>query len=251
MDEVSFQTRQRGWETDDLLVTSSSPDGRRRLAMQVRRSFTVGKSDGCKDTIQRFWNDFDADRFDPDRDALILATLHHTGNLGGLASLLECARSSPSPGDFKDRLKTTGFVSDAARTCYREIYSIVSKADPSGSAGADIFWRFLKTMYVLFLDFTTDTAQQEATVTQLLALSPGDADAIDAARATWHKLVAVAADAGPRAKTLRRADLPDGMLERYDAMPVTALQALTDHSATYWTESAQPSETRRPCRATK
>lgn len=232
VEEVSFQTMRLGWGTDDLLVACSSRNGPRRLAMQVRRSFTVGKSDGCKETIRRFWDDFNAERFDPDRDALILATLHHTGNLGGLASLLECARSSPDPADFKDRLETPELVSDAARTCCQEIYSIVSNAYPSGSAGEDIFWRFLRTVYVMFLDFTTDTAQQEATVTQLLALSSGDADAVDAARAAWHELVAVAAAAAPRAKTLRRADLPDGMLERYGAMPVTALQALTDHSAT-------------------
>jgi len=232
VEEVSFQTMRLGWGTDDLLVACSSRNGPRRLAMQVRRNFTVGKSDGCKETIRRFWDDFNAERFDPDRDALILATLHHTENLEGLASLLECARSSPGPADFKDRLETPKLVSDAARTCYREIYSIVNNADPSGSAGEDTFWRFLRTVYVMFLDLTTDTAQQEATVTQLLALASGDADAVDAARAAWHEMVAVAADAAPRAKTLRRSDLPAGMLERYGAMPVTALQALTDHSAT-------------------
>ena len=231
VEEVGFQTRRLGWETDDLLVTCSSRSGPRRLAMQSRRSFTVGKSDGCKETIQKFWNDFNADRFNPDRDALVLATLHRTGNLGGLASLLDCARSSPGPADFKDRLETPGFVSDAARGCHQHIRSVVDNAD-SGSASDEMIWRFLRTVYVLFLDFTTDTAQQEATVTQWLAQSSGDPDAVDAARATWHELVAVAADAAPRAKPLCHSDLPVGMRERYGAIPVPVLQPLVDHSTT-------------------
>lgn len=233
VEEVSFQTRQRGWETDDLLVTCSSRDGGHRLAMQIRLNFTIGKSDECRETIQRFWNDFSAqDRFDPDRDVLVLATSHRTRNLGGLASLLRCARSSPSPDDFKDRLETSGFVSDAARRCYKEIHAIVDNADPSGSASGETLWRFLKTIYVQFLDFTTDTAQQESTVIQWLALSSGDLDAVDAARDTWLELVALAADAASRARTFRYHSLPGGMRKQYDTIPVPVLQALTDHSAT-------------------
>ena len=231
VEEVGFQTRRLGWETDDLLVTCSSRSGPRRLAMQIRLSFTVGKSDGCKEAIQRFWNDFNADLFNPARDALVLATLHRTGNLGGLDSLLACARSSPGPDDFKDRLETPGFISDAARACHREIRSIVNNVR-SGSASEEMLWRFLRTVYVLFLDFTTDTAQQEAIVTQWLAQSSGDPDAADAARATWRDLVAIAADAALRAKTLRHSDMPPELRERYGAVPAPMLQALTDHSAT-------------------
>lgn len=233
VEEVSFQTGQRGWETDDLLVTCSSRDVRRMLAMQIRRSFTIGKSNDCKETIQRFWNDFGAhDRFNPDRDILILATLDRTENLGGFASLLKCARSSPSSDDFKDRLNTSGFVSDVARRCYRDINAIVNNADPSDSISEEMLWCFLKTMYVLFLDFTTDAAQQESTVTQWLALSSGGPDAIDAARNTWYKLVAVAADAASCTKTFRYYDLPGDMRDRYGVIPVPVLQTLTDHSAT-------------------
>ena len=231
VEEVGFQTRRLGWETDDLLVACSSRSGPRRLAMQIRRSLTVGKSDECKETIQRFWNDFNADRFNPAKDALVLATLHRTENLGGFASLLDCARSSPGPGDFKDRLETSGFVSNMARRRYLEIRAIVNNAGPSDSINEERLWRFLRTMYVLFLDFTTDTAQQEATVTQWLALSSRDPDSVDAARATWRDLVAIAADAAPRAKRLRHSDLPPEMHERYGTVPAPMLQFLMDHSA--------------------
>ena len=229
--EVSFQTRRLDRKTDDLLVTCSSRNETRKLAMQVKRSFAIGKSRG-KETIQRFWNDFNSGTFRPDRDSLILVTLNRTENLGGLASLLECARSSPDQADFKSRLETPRFVSDAARNCYENIRSVVDNAGSSGSADEERLWRFLKTVYVLFYDFTTDTAQQEATVKQWLAMSSRDPDAAYTASAAWDKLVGIASNASIRAKTLRRSDLPDDMLERYDPIPAPVLQPLTDHSAT-------------------
>ena len=228
--EVIFQTRRLGWETDDLLVTCSSRNTTRKMAMQIKRRFTVGKSRG-KETILGFWNDFNSDMFNPDRDALILVTLNSTENLGGLASLLGCARSSPNPADFKSRLKTPKFISNAARRCYRDIRSAVGSTDSTGNAKDENLWRFLRTMHVLFLDLTTNTAQQEATVKQWLALASCIPGTADGASATWRELVEVASDAATRARTLRRSDLPDGMPDRYDAMPSSVLQPLTDHSA--------------------
>lgn len=232
VDKVDFQTSRLGWETDDLLVICSSENITRKMAIQIKRSFAVRKSDGCKETIRRFWNDFNADRFNPNRDALILATLSRTDNLGGFNSLLACARSSPGAADFKDRLETPKFVSDTTRRCYQQIRSIVDSVDSSDSVSEDRFWCFLKTMYVLFFDFTTDTAQHEAMVTQLLIQSSGDSDTMDAARDTWHELVAVASDAASRAKPFCRSDLPASLLERYSAISAPKLQKLMDHSTT-------------------
>ena len=76
VDEVSFQTHHLGWETDDLLVLSSTEhDERHRPAIQVKRNFTVGSSSpDCAKTFQRFWKDFKAaELFDPDHDVLALA----------------------------------------------------------------------------------------------------------------------------------------------------------------------------------
>lgn len=233
VEEVSFQTRHRGWETDDLLVACSSGNGSRKMALQIKLSFTVGKSNECKKTFRGFWKDFKApDRFNPDKDALVLATLYRTKNLDGLASLLDCARSSPGVDDFMDRLEKPGFISEKARECHQAIRSIVKNGESSDSIDDGEFWRFLRAIRVLFLDFTADASQQEATVTQWLAQSSGDPNAVDAARATWYELVAFAADAASCAKTVPYPGLPDGMRERYKAIPVPALQALTDHSAT-------------------
>ena len=103
VDEVSFQTRHLGWRQTTFCCCSTENDQRRRLAMQVKRNFTVGySSPDCVQTFQRFWKDFKAtELFDPGHDVLALATLPGSKALmGGLGSLLECARNSSDAGDF-------------------------------------------------------------------------------------------------------------------------------------------------------
>ena len=234
VEEVSFQTRHLGWETDDLLVTcSTDTDGRRQLAIQAKRRFNVGISyPDCVQTFQGFWKDFKvAERFDTNKDALVLATLHSSNALDGLCSLLECARSSSNAEDFTHRLATPGFVSRKTKNCQHVIRSIVRTLDSSDIDEAE-FWCFLKAIHILFLDFTSSTAQQEAGYKQFLALSADNSDAVSDAEATWNNLLGIAATSASRARTLSRSDLPDTMCALHNTIPAprTALQSLTEHS---------------------
>ena len=53
------------------------------------------------------------------------------------------------------------------------------------------FWRFLKTIHILFLDLTSSTAQQEAVCKNQLALAKGDSDAMHVAENTWNSLLKI------------------------------------------------------------
>ena len=236
IDEVSFQTRHLGWNTDDLLVCCSKENGERhRLAIQVKRNLVVSSSSpDCEQTIQGFWDDFrTADLFDPERDALLLVTLRGTNTLlDGLGSLLECARNSSDAADFHHRLATPGFISDKARSYAEVIRSILDKVDsPSPFTDGD-FWRFLKAVYLLSCDFTTSTALQEASVRNVLAQAATGTDPVKTAEATWHELVGIAADSASGARTLNRSDLPESMRDKHGTIqsPKTALKVLREHS---------------------
>ena len=236
VDEVSFQTQHLGWETDDLLVCCSTEhDERRRLAMQVKRNFTVGSSSpDCVQTFQRFWKDFKtSELFDPDHDVLVLATLPGSKTLmGGLGTLLECARNSSDAGDFQHRLATPGFISSKAKDHAKVIKSILDEIDSSTPIGDSDLWRFLKSLHLLIYDFTTSTAQEEAWVRNMLAQATTGADAVKVAETTWHELIRIAADSSPGARTLKRSDLPESMRSRHRAIesPRSVLQVLREHS---------------------
>lgn len=57
---VHFQTEHLGWNTDDFLVeVDVGPGPSRRMAGQVKRSFTVSASDDeCRKAIADFWKDY-------------------------------------------------------------------------------------------------------------------------------------------------------------------------------------------------
>ena len=232
--KVSFQTRYIGWETDDLLATCSTDTGGiRQLAIQVKRTFIVGRSyHDCVKTFQGFWKDFKATkRFNPNKDALLLVTSRSSNALDGLGNLLGCARSSSSVEDFACRLKTPGFLSNQAKNCQQTIRTVIAELNSSDVDEVE-FWHFLKTIHILFLDFTSSTAQQEAVCKQQLAQATSSSDAVRVADSTWNKLLTISATDAPRARVFDRSDLPDDMRTLHNAIytPRTTLQTLIEHS---------------------
>ena len=235
VEEVSFQTKGLGWQTDDLLVTCSSQEySQRKLAIQVKRTFRVqASSTDCQETFRGFWSDFnDPDKFASDSDALLLVTLRGTNTLlEGLGSLLDCARNSSDESDFAHRLATPGLSSQEARKCESVIKGIISAPDSLPPANKD-FWRFLKAVYLLSLDLTTSTSQTEGFTKQILALACTESNPIGVAETVWLKLIEVAASAAIGARTIKRQDLPDQLLSQLRAIDVAqaALQLQRDHT---------------------
>jgi hypothetical protein len=76
--EVHLQTEVLGWHTDDFLIVGElAPGQQRKLAGQVKRSFTVSATDKeCKKAFQDFWADWkDAGHFNAATDRFALVTL--------------------------------------------------------------------------------------------------------------------------------------------------------------------------------
>ena len=234
VEEVAFQTRRLGWQTDDLLVTCSSAHrGQRKLAIQVKRTFhATASSTDCKETFRGFWQDFkSANRFNPDCDAFVLVTLNATQALqGGLGLLLECARSSSDETDFADRLTQRGLYSQKVRNCYSIIKTIIEATEPESLNDGD-FWRFLKSVHLLSWDLTTSTAQQEGVAKQMLVTACPLKNRLEVADATWSKLIETAAIGAMNGQTLARNDLPEDLLLKHTALdPGGQLRAFRDHT---------------------
>ena len=234
--EVCFQTEHLGWETDDLLVKcSTGTDRSRQLAIQVKLTFAVRRSSNdCVKTFQDFWKDFKVkDRFTSNEDALLLVTSRSSTSLDGLRSLLDCARNSSNVEDFTHRLKTPGYVSKPAKNCQKIIREIVEELNSCDVDDTE-FWNFLKAIHILFLDFTSSTAQHESMCIQLLAHASNDSDAVSTAESTWNELLKVSATSASAARKLGRDDLDGNIRALYDTiqLPQTAFQTLTEHSGT-------------------
>jgi len=239
VDEVHLQTEHRGWSTDDVLVIGDvGGDGRRKLAAQVKRGFTVSSNNSaCKETFSDFWADFrNPDIFDPDSDRLALITLRGTNTLlEKFASVLDCARASTDGADFQERLSPDGPLSKKARKQAQDVRTIVEEA-AEGPPSDEQFWEFLCVLNVISLDLGTQTAQHESSTKTLLAQTATEPDPVTAAESTWDELLHIVGDVEgmPAAGSYRHEDLPQDLRTRHEALapsPSGPLRQLIDHSA--------------------
>jgi len=162
----------------------------RKLACQVKRSFTVSAADDdCRQAIGDFWNDFNnAVTFRPAQDRLILVTQRGTNTLlEHFVGLLDCARAARDATEFEARLKTKGFISETAVRYCGELQKIISELEAKPITAAEL-WPFLRILHLLSLDLHTSTRQTEAHIKSLLAYTVTEGDAIGGADASCRSI---------------------------------------------------------------
>lgn len=228
--EVHFQTEHLGFNTDDVLVVCArTGTATARLVGQVKRSFTISAADDeCKKAIGDFWNDFkNADPFNVQHDRFVLVTLRGTNTLlENFVGLLDCARGAADGEEFENRLSLDGFISKKSVHQCNELCKIVSKLEER-SVTAKELWPFLRVLYVLSLDLHTSTHQTEAHIKTLLALKSIDPDPVASAKVTWDALLTLASEAGPAARSLKRANLPAALVQAYGEVGASEQRVLT------------------------
>jgi hypothetical protein len=234
--EVHLQTEHLGWHTDDFLIVGQNGSGdRRKLAGQVKWTFTVSATDDeCKKAVQDLWKDFrNPQQFSPAADRFALVTLRGTNTLlEHFAGLLDCSRAARDGVEFERRLATPGFVSAKAVQYCDEIQKIIGETE-GRSISADEVWPFLRVLHVLSLDLNSATRQTEAMIKTLLAHTTGEQDAIGAAEASWNALLREVGEGMPGARSYWRDDLPEVLRQRHAPLggaEQRALRALNDHS---------------------
>lgn len=233
---VAFQTRHLGWQTDDILVCAETGERKsRKLACQVKRTFTVSSSDEeCRKLFRGFWADFTSPNFDRMADRLCFITLQGTKNLlVHLAGLFECAAIARTLEDFKHRLSTQGLLHAQAKKYAEEIRKGLEEDQIVVADGE--FWQFLRSLAVLSFDLNTRTSQTEAWVKSLLAYVADGADKTGAAKSTWDALLNLVSNAMPAAQEFVRDNLPESV--RVLHAPISNVDhgsflALGDHSVT-------------------
>jgi len=232
--EVMFQTERLGWHTDDLLIVCTAGDTLRKLAGQVKRSFTVSASNAeCVKTFVDFWKDFNGSHFAKDNDRLALITLRGTNTLlEHFVGLLDCARAARDGAEFEQRLGTRGLLHNTAKHYCDELQKIIGDAEGKPVTAAYI-WPFIRVLHVLSLDLYSATRQAEAHVKSMLALTATQGDPVASAAASWNELVAEASTAMGSSRGLRRDDLPAATLARHGVIgndERKVLQALREHT---------------------
>ena len=147
--------------------------------------------------------------------------------------LLDCARAARNSEEFQNRLTTKGFISNKSVRYCDELCKIIADLEGRAVTAADI-WPFLRLLHVLSLDLHSSTRQTEAQIKNLLAYTAVEGDASRIADVSWNALLALASADIPKARSLRRNDLPTELQRRHGSLGTNeqrVLQSLTEHTA--------------------
>lgn len=167
--EVAFQTTNRGYETDDLLIVAKSAIGQHRLLIQIKNNITLTVENGLfKEVMKAFWKDYNkADLFDKAKDRLIIIKSGFTKEeRNHLKSLLDWANTHATETDFvteANRIKGKKDRLDFFRESLKELNNNTALTDKE-------IWEFLKCFDVLEYDFTNQNSVDEIYFLNLIKL---------------------------------------------------------------------------------
>lgn len=167
--EVAFQTTNRGYETDDLLIVAKSAVGQHRLLVQIKHNITfTADNDIFKEVIKAFWKDYNnTSIFDKEKDKLLIIKSGFTKEeRNHLKSLLNWAKTHATETDFVtevNRIKGKKDRLEVFRESLKEVNNNTHLSDKE-------IWQFLKCFDVLEYDFTNQNSVDETYFLNLIKL---------------------------------------------------------------------------------
>lgn len=171
--EVSLQTSNLGYQTDDLLIKAKSHLGIHKLVMQIKHdiSFTINDT-MFNDVLSSFWKDFNNTAlFDKTKDKLIIVK-------GGLTqkernhfkSLFNWANSHATYTDFLKEVNPIAVKKEALDT-FRFILKEINQGTPIADSE---LWEFLKCLDVLEYDLLQSASIDKTYFLNLIKLSKNE-----------------------------------------------------------------------------
>jgi hypothetical protein len=170
--EIAFQKTNRGYETDDILVTTKSTSTQHRLVIQVKHNLTFSyKNDVFRQVITAFWNDFNKpDIFDKNTDRLVIikSGLNDTERKH-IIPLLNIARTHTTESDFFSEIDRIQIISEK----FAIFANILKDIDKTITRGC--VWEFIKCLDVLDYDFSNEPSHDKINFLNIIKLAKNNA----------------------------------------------------------------------------
>ena len=184
--EVAFQTTNRGYQTDDLLVIANSSIGQHRLLFQIKHRLVFSENnDTFNEVIRAFWKDFNnTSIFSKTYDRLLIVTSGLTiEDRNHLKSILNWAKNHSSPDDFYAEVNRINAKS-IRLTTFKES---LKKANEGNYVTDIVLWGFLRCVDVLDYDFLNEASIDKTYFSNLIKLSKSN-DTISNENEIWDSI---------------------------------------------------------------
>ncbi len=186
--EVAFQTKNRGYKTDDLLAIATSAIGQHRLLIQIKNNITFSaKNDLFKEVIRSFWADFNNDKlFDKANDKLIIIKSGLTKNeRNHLKSILNWAKTHATEFDFISEVQRI----DEKKQQLAMFHTVLKEANDNIILSDKEIWEFLKCFDILEYDFLNEGSVHETYFINLIKLSKNTTTTASE-KEIWNSIIA-------------------------------------------------------------
>ena len=207
LSEVALQVTNRGYETDDFMVTAKSASGEHRILIQVKHdiSFTVD-NEIFKEVINDFWKDYNnTSIFDKSKDKLIIIKNGLTKDeRNHLKSLFNWAKNHATEADFiteVNRIKGKKDRLDVFREVLKEANKNTYLTDKE-------LWEFLKCVDVLEYDFLNEGSIDKTYFLNLIKLSKNKKSAVTE-KEIWDSIFAYVAMLNPNGGSVTLESIKD------------------------------------------
>ena len=207
LSEVALQVTNRGYETDDFMVTAKSASGEHRLLIQVKHdiSFTVDNRI-FKEVINAFWKDYNnTSIFDKSKDKLIIVKNGLTKDeRSHLKSLFNWAKNHATEADFiteVNRIRAKKDRLDVFREVLKEANNNTYLTDKE-------LWEFLKCVDVLEYDFLNEGSIDKTYFLNLIKLSKNKKSATTE-KEIWDSIFAYVATLNPNGGSVTLESIRD------------------------------------------
>ena len=213
---IHSQTKHLGYETDDLLVCSESPNGsqKRKLLGQVKHSIAITDNEKLGEVIGSAWRDFNNEKLfkkgkDGDLIALITGPLSAT-DINSVRPILEKARSGTSCEVFFSDINKSFLTSDKTREKLNVIRGHLNKANGSDLTDDEVF-EFLQHYHLLQYDLDIRTGVNRSLINTILRNRTGTDP-----YSLWARIKVEVEHANQNAGALTRESIPSEILDYFD-----------------------------------
>ncbi|EKY13236.1 hypothetical protein HMPREF9075_00120 [Capnocytophaga sp. oral taxon 332 str. F0381] len=207
LSEVALQVTNRGYETDDFMVTAKSASGEHRVLIQVKHDISFTVDNGIfKEVINAFWKDYNnTSIFDKSKDKLIIVKNGLTKDeRNHLKSLFNWAKNHATEADFITEVNRIRGKKDRLDV-FREV---LKEANNNTYLTDKELWEFLKCVDVLEYDFLNEGSIDKTYFLNLIKLSKNKKSAATE-KEIWDSIFAYAATLNPNGGSVTLESIRD------------------------------------------
>jgi hypothetical protein len=231
IDEIAFQCKRKGYETDDLFLKIKNEQNEHRVVIQIKYNISLTeKSKIFKDVIKSFWIDFNkSEIFNIEKDKFFLIKSSLTNDdKNQIIVLLDWAKTHKDEIDFYSEIERI----DIKKQNISKFSSLLKEANDGVDVSKKQVWEFLKCFNLLAYDFTIQSSTHQANILDLLKLSK-TSNSNTSPIEIWNTILAKCAELNINGGSVTYEDLKSYDLYKYFDLSYTqsaynSLQKLVD-----------------------